>query len=777
MNRLIRAFSPVRLTAGALAGFLVCAALLAQAPTGKIIVEDVRVQGNRLVPAQEIVNQLKTRPGSEYAQSTVEEDIRQLFATKKFGNVQAQKQVSGENKVIVYFSVVEYPSLIQDIVYNGAKHFKKDELNTITGLRKGTPLNPIANQMACQAIVRRYNEEGRPFSNCDLAEGGKAGDTRVVFNITEGPKVKIKGIECVGNTFVSTPVLKTHVKSSSGLFGVFGSDYNPFLATLDEQSLIEYYKTYGFHDVKVKLEPRWAPDSQSVTLVYHIDEGQRYKVAGISLEGVKAFPKEAIERIPRTRAGQFLNQQKVESDSKNIGDYYGHSGRNTVVRAEYFYPADDPGTVQVQYQVMERPPARVGDIVIVGNDVTRQSVILRSIELYPGQILSYPNMRMSENNLKRLGIFDPDVPPRIYVENPDDDNEFKKVIVDLRETHTGSLVFGVGVNSDAGLTGSIVLNERNFDITRPPTSFADFLEGRAFRGGDQEFRAEAVPGIYFQRYTVSLREPSLFDSKYSLETGAYYYDRLYNEYTETRLGGRVALGRRLNQYWQASVALRVEDVSVHNVLPFAPQDFQNVIGDNFAFGIRPTIVRDSRDSFLRPTEGNRFEASVEQVLGDFTYPIVNVEDNQYWTTYQRADGSGRHVLAFHSQVGWAGANTPVYDRFYAGGYRSLRGFEFRGVGPDAFNYKLGGDFMLLSSLEYSIPLVANEALQFVTFVDSGTVERRLEMKDYRVSAGVGLRIAVPMLGPVPIALDLGFPIVKGPGDNEQVFSFWLGFFR
>ena len=92
-------------------------------------------------------------------------------------------------------------------------------------------------------------------------------------------------------------------------------------------------------------------------------------------------------------------------------------------------------------------------------------------------------------------------------------------------------------------------------------------------------------------------------------------------------------------------------------------------------------------------------------------------------------------------------------------------------------YETGGDFLLLNSLEYQIPLVAKDAIYAVGFVDTGTVESSIEIRDYRVSAGFGLRIVVPMLGQVPIALDFGFPIVKARADQTQVFSFWLGFFR
>ncbi|HJT79182.1 MAG TPA: BamA/TamA family outer membrane protein, partial [Gemmataceae bacterium] len=486
-----------------------------------------------------------------------------------------------------------------------------------------------------------------------------------------------------------------------------------------------------------------------------------------------------IAAIPRLRPGTFYNEQQADADVNNIKDYYGWAGYPTTVKKELFYP--EPGVCLVRYDVEERPPTRVGQIFVVGNDVTRQNVILRQVPLYPGQVLTYPELRIAEQNLARLNIFETNpesgVKPTVSVIDPDVDSPFKDILVSVQETRTGSLLFGVGVNSDAGLTGSIVLNERNFDITRVPTSVDDFLSGRAFRGAGEELRLEAVPGTQLQRYSATFREPFLFDSPYSLTVGGYYFTRVYNEYDESRLGARVTLGRQLNKYWSVSGTVRVEDVGVHDVVFFAPEDFQKVVGDNFLLGFRGAVTRDSRDSFLRPTKGNLLDISYEQVTGDFTFPIFNIEDSQFWTVWQRPDGSGRHVLAFHSQLGLENSNAPVYERFYAGGFRSIRGFQFRGVGPEVDGFETGGDFMFLNSLEYQIPLKANDQIYFVTFLDSGTVEPRPEIKDYRVSAGFGVRFVVPMLGPVPIALDFGFPIVKGPEDHEQVFSFWLGFFH
>ena len=272
-------------------------------------------------------------------------------------------------------------------------------------------------------------------------------------------------------------------------------------------------------------------------------------------------------------------------------------------------------------------------------------------------------------------------------------------------------MFGVGANSNSGLTGSIVLNERNFDITRLPTSWDDLWSGRAFRGAGQEFRVEAMPGTVFQRYTVSFREPFLFDSPYGLGTSVYYYNRIFNEYTEARVGGQVSLSRQINQYWSGSLRSRIEQVGVHNVPYYAPPDYLEVAGNsNFVLGLGGSVKRDSRDSFLRPTEGSVIDLGFEEVVGTFTYPIGTGSFSKYWTTYQRPDGSGRHVLASRSQITVNGSHTPVYDRSFAGGFQTIRGFQFRGVGPNVEGFMVGGDFMLLNSLEYQIPLKANDQI-------------------------------------------------------------------
>jgi outer membrane protein insertion porin family len=643
------------------------------------------------------------------------------------------------------------------------------------------PLDTTLNQLACYDIQEFLRKKGYYFANVSLEEGYHESHDRVVFNITEGPKVRVRDIRFVGqNELASAARLRTQIDSSRSFLQTWGGDFNDELVKNDVFKLEEYYRNNGYQKVNVARELQFSDDFKFVDIVFHLQEGVRFRVQDWTLEGSKNFPREQLQSIVTVKKGEFFNAADVNTNVRNLTDYVGWRGYQADVKMIPTEVPDAPGLVRMQFLVEDKPQAYVGEVIIVGNTVTQDRVIRRMLQgIQPGQVLRYPELRIAERDLARLNIFEmnPELGIRPTVQALDSPGPFKDILVKVQETRTGSLMLGAGINSDNGVVGSIVLNERNFDIFRFPTSFADFFDGKAFRGAGQELRIEAVPGTQIQRYTVSVREPFLFDQPYSLLVSGYYRDRIFNEYTEGRFGSRVSLGHQFTKEWGASVGFRAEDVNVSNIAFGAPPDYTNAYGHNTILAPSLTVAYDTRDSFLRPTEGGKLEFSYEQVFGTNTFPIFNIEGSRYFTLWQRPDGSGKHVLMARSQVSWAGNADPVYERFFGGGYMSIRGFEFRGVGPNVNGFMVGGQFQFMNTLEYQIPVRANDNLYFVTFLDSGTVESKIGIHDYRVSAGFGLRITVPMLGPVPIALDFGFPIVKAQNDRTQLFSFWVGLYR
>jgi outer membrane protein insertion porin family len=351
---------------------------------------------------------------------------------------------------------------------------------------------------------------------------------------------------------------------------------------------------------------------------------------------------------------------------------------------------------------------------------------------------------------------------------------------EVRETETGRLMFGVGVNSDSGLVGQVVVDERNFDIAKWPTGWEDIRNGQAFRGAGQQFRIEAVPGTSVQRYMVSFREPYLLDTDISLGLSGYYYDRVYSEWTEQRVGGRISLGYQLTHDLSITGAYRGERVRISSLAALAPE-YLAMEGSNALHGFQLSLAHDTRDSSFLPTEGHLIELSFEQVIGTFQYPTAELDMRKYFTMHQRPDGSGRHVLTLASRIGYKGPDTPVYDRFFAGGYSTLRGFSYRHASPLNLDYGVivGGNAEVLASAEYMFPITADDVLRGVVFCDTGAIQPSFSdwRDNYRVSPGFGLRISIPALGPAPIALDFAFPISFQDGDRIENFSFFIGLGR
>lgn len=746
-------------------------------PQGKQIAEIVPI-GNRLHTSPQILNIMHTRVGKNYDEATIQEDVRRLLNTRWFtpSGVRILTTNESDGRITVTVYVTELTSTVQEIIYDGAQH-NWSELQSLTGLRKGDAMNPLANELGRQSILRKYQEDGRYYASVELIEGNKPTDTRVVYSIVEGPVVKVKAIEFVGNDGASSGRLKTQLVTKKSFLSI-GGKFNPTSLELDRKALLDYYGALGYLGATVTPEVKRSNDMAHVTIVYHIVEGIQYHVAGVQIEGNKSFSTDKLQKVTELKAGDRFDIRKVNADLARVRDYGGLRGYSWGVQEDRY--AVEPGLVQVHYNVLNDrgEPDRVGRVIIEGNDITRDRVILNQLDIRPGQILQYPKLEDARMRLNRLGIFDPEEAPTVEVLPNELDQTFKDIRVRVKETRTGQFVLGGSVNSDAGLTGNIALNERNFDIFRLPTSWDDFRYGRAFRGAGQELRLEAAPGTNFQRYSATFREPYLFDTPFGLTNSAYYYNRAFAEYNEDRYGGRVTIDRRLDPIWTLSGSARVEGVVVKDVPYYAPDSIARDAGGHFLVGLRAGINRDTRDSYIYPTQGNVFDAGFEQVLGDYTFPIGTAEYTQFFSTryLAREDGSGRHVLGVRTQVSVTSTDAPVFERFYAGGIRSFRGFSFRGVGPAQNNLSLGGTFAWLNTVEYQIPVMPNDKMFLVAFVDHGTVESKFTIKDYRVAVGAGVRISVPALGPLPLALDIAFPLNQTPGDNRQIFNFSVGVF-
>ena len=233
--------------------------------------------------------------------------------------------------------------------------------------------------------------------------------------------------------------------------------------------------------------------------------------------------------------------------------------------------------------------------------------------------------------------------------------------------------------------------------------------------------------------------------------------------------------------WSIGSSLRLERVLVRDILDPptdpAPDILKRAEGSNLLSTGRIALTYDDRDSSFIPTTGTFAEFSYEQGFGDFVYPRFDAAASRYWTTYQRPDGFGKHTLRLSVKFGYTGDDTPVFERYFAGGFQTFRGFDFRGVSPVEDGRRIGGQFMTLGTLEYMLPVTANDNFKVVGFTDFGTVDGEISLEKFRASIGAGLRVNVPAMGPAPLAFDFAVPLTKEDFDDERVFSFYIGLTR
>ena len=655
------------------------------------------------------------------------------------------------------------------------------------------------------------------------------------YEIAEGKRYRVRNIDVAGNKVLSEEAIRGMTKVSEG------QEYNARHIAKDVDAIKARYGEQGRLHARVDAVPVWTDDNDAavVDIVYKIDEDKVYRIRNFDVHIAGDHPHtktNLIRNLSPIQPGDLADPKKIHLLKRRLeGSQYFDTGPSgprietsivknggwiqqpdmSVARGQNFGTAPSDTAVSpigaghsllTGTAFSPAEPASTKKVPPKSNASEPQSVARPYfVEM---QAEPEPDQPASESDSAKLApltpVFraqskDPLKPPADFgfdnspqgdpfgnaIRNPDPGDwermpppEFIDIDTYVNEARTGRLMFGVGVNSDAGVVGNIVLSEQNFDILRPPTSWADVWNGTAWRGGGQRFRMEAMPGSSVSRYLVDWSDPYFMDSNYNLGVSGFYFQRFYTNWTEERLGGRIRVGRQFTQRWSGALALRLEDVNISNPRPLpVPPGLASAVGGNFLSTLRASVMHDTRDAAFLPSEGHYLEMSVEQAFNQFNYTRLEAEGRQYFTTYRRADGGGRHTLTLRGQANWTGDDTPIFERFYAGGFQTFRGFAFRGVSPVQGNVRVGGNWMVLGGAEYMLPVTANEMIKTVAFTDFGTVTDKVSFDNFRLSVGAGLRVTVPAMGPVPIALDFAYPIMQEAFDKKQVFSFYVGINR
>ncbi|MBN2584854.1 MAG: outer membrane protein assembly factor BamA [Planctomycetes bacterium] len=736
----------------------------AQTSATETHIVEVVIEGNERVDANRILSQMTLRQGSVYTPAAGNEDFKRIYALGEFDNViLTPEPVEGGLRLRV--TVAERP-LLKAIEFAGAKSIKEKKLRSLTGLNEGMPLDRHRLLSASQVIVDEYKRSGYYFAEATLDRERMESEGVARFTISEGPKVRVRKVVFSGNDSVPGRTLGGKIDTKARFWPFTSGEFSIDQLDQDVAKLKSYYISQGFLDVDVGRRLDFDAAKSKVTVTFVINEAARYRVASVMIRGAEKVDSAYLAENFKLQPGEFYTADALKADTEEIGRNYGRIGYvHATARPDVQYTSQS-GKLDIVFDVTEGPKVTIGEIIPSGNKITRQKVLLRELDLVPGDTADSQAIEQARKRLMGLQLFS-DVDLSLL---PTRDESIENLLINVEETDTAQLIFGAGVSSNAGLIGNISLRQRNFDWARWPRGWND---RGAFRGAGQQFRIVLEPGTERQQYTIGFTEPYLFDRQLQFDTSGSYYDRDRSAYDEQRLGGQASLGKNLRKYWFASLGLRMEDINIEDVDADAPDDVFDVEGSSYLSAAVIKVIRDKTDSYFVPTTGSRATAVIEQagaLGGDYTFTKITLDGRRFWTVTEDVLGR-RSVLKLHGRVGFAPGDPPIFERFYAGGQGSIRGFEYRGVGPFQRGEPIGGDFMLLMGGEYEFPLIGKN-FSGVVFVDSGTVEESTSIGTLRAAAGFGLRFTVDMLGaPVPFALDFGFPLSEGDDDETQVFSF------
>jgi outer membrane protein insertion porin family len=272
-------------------------------------------------------------------------------------------------------------------------------------------------------------------------------------------------------------------------------------------------------------------------------------------------------------------------------------------------------------------------------------------------------------------------------------------------------------------------------------------------------------------YSISFTEPYLKDKPIAMTIAGSSWARGRESYDEQRKKGYLGFTRRMKEGRYRTLSFRFEDVGVENIDDDAPKEVRDVKGGNLLGGIRIGFGRDTTDEQFSPTKGISYEAGYEQVGGDHTFGIL---DGTYrWYKTLREDLAGRKtVLETKLYAATIIGDAPVFEKFYAGGLGSVRGFDYRGISPRSGSNKdpVGSNWIATASGEITVPLT-KKALSGLLFVDTGMIDTG----GIRAAVGIGIQIMIPQwFGPVPMRFELADPFIKNGDDNTQMFSFSVG---
>ncbi len=781
---------------------------VALAQDREIRVKLIEIKGNRKIDRMTILSRLIMKEGDLFSPEGIQDEIKNLYQMGFFEHVSVESE-GLEGGVALYFIVQERPFLV-DVVYEGNEDLDADKLNEAVSIRTQTFFDPEAVAAYVERLKSAYEAEAYyNTSVIPVTQILPENKAVLTFVIEEGGQAYIREVRFEGNATFKSKRLKKEIETSSYFWlsswitesGRFKKEQLDF----DRERLKEFYMNNGYFDIEIGApEVVLSEDKEWFVITLAIREGEIYSLASIDYEGSEIFEKDELVTLTESKSGGIFNRGLLRADISRMVDHYGERG--------YIYanivPNIQPGlmerTVDVVFQITEQEPVKVREIHISGNNKTRDKVIRREIRVNEQETINTKGLRRSFQRLHNLNFFE-----TVNIVPTPIEPGWVDLDVEVKEKPTGTFSIGGGYSSEDQFVATM-------DVT-----MGNFL------GKGQLLKLRAETGRRRDTYSLTFREPYLFDSQYSGTVDLFNQVRDFGSYDEKRTGGDLILGRAFGEYTRASASYKIETLEVFNldtvtqnvkdannndiidpntglpitqtvVSPSVPiqAEEQSLFGETLTSSLGFSLAHDTRDFAFDPKEGGRNSISFEYagtfLGGDNDYYNVVTDSSRFFPLWWD------HVFSLHGRFGFAEGigrkDLPVGERFYVGGINTVRGFKFGRAGPVSTLLDpngnplldpngnpvfgngeiLGGNKQLYFNFEYLVPLVKEAQIKLVLFYDYGAAfdnGQDIARSGMRKSAGVGIRWISPV---GPLRLEWGRNLEPRLGEPSKTVEFSIG---
>jgi outer membrane protein insertion porin family len=725
-----------------------------EVPTPRI--RAIEVKGNQKVETSTIQFYIRNRVGDEFSVTRIREDILRIYRLGFFKDVQVDVE-EFEGGLRVTFIVVEEP-FVRDITIAGAQAIKREEIEGKLALKANSVLNRNQVRDSLDKIKQLYQEKGYYFADAEAVYTDVSPDEiDLTIRITEGEKILIKRIIFVGNRAIEPWELKNvmETKESSLISFITGTGvYQRETLRNDLRRLEAFYQTRGFLRVEIS-EPdvRVDPKADGIFITIAVKEQEQYRVGRVRVAGDDLFSAAELKNLMKLQEGEIFDRSQLANDVLKLSDRYTERGYAFADVVPVTNIDQEKRLVNVDVQIDRGPQVRVGRILIVGNEITRDKVVRREIRLNEGELFDSSKLRRSRQRLGNLGFFE-----EVKLDTrrrPEED--LVDLEVRVKEQPTGAFTAGAGYSSTQSVIGTASIRQNN-------------LFGRG-----QRLSLVAAVSTISADFTLSFTEPYFLDTQFSLGIEAFNRNFDFDSFDSRETGGGLRFSRAIGEYLRLGLGYRYEDIDITNVADDASQRIKDLAGRSTSSVITPSIAWDTRDNALNPTRGfnnfmtldvaggplgaeNQFYKAIGEV--NWYYPLV-----------------GDLVFSARGRIGYADGygdkELPLLERFFVGTQAvTIRGYRLEDVGPKDINGDaIGGNSMILLSGQLRFPVT--QGLSLVGFVDAGNLydKNDFDPTTLRVGVGAGIRFVTP-LG--PLALDWGFKLDRKAGEKPSEIHFNIG---